>query len=74
MLVPTLGDALDLTNEALGDAMEIVRRLSDDPSWQERSETDEVEVLLIRTRMIKIQRELHALARLSRGRTRMDLD
>lgn len=74
MLVPTLGDAIDLTCEALNDAMEIVRRLSDDATWQARCETDEIEVLQIRARMLKIQRELHALARLSRGKTRADLD
>ena len=74
MLVPTLGDALDVCQEAMNDAMEIVRRLSDDPSWQSRCETDEIEVLAIRARMIKIQRELHALARLARGKTRIDLD
>ena len=74
MLVPTLGDSLDLTAEALADAMEIVRRLSDDTTWQARCETDEIEVLQIRARMLKIQRELVALARLSRGKTRVDLD
>lgn len=73
MLVPTLGDAIDLTGEALQEAMQIVRRLSDDPSWQERSETDEIEVLEVRQRMIKIQKELMALARLARGKTRSDL-
>ena len=74
MLVPTLGDALDITNEALAEAMEIVRRLSDDVSWQARSETDEIEVLQIRARLLKVQRELQSLARLSRGKTRSDLD
>jgi hypothetical protein len=74
MLVPTLGDALDVCQEAMNDAMEIVRRLSDDQTWQARCETDEIEVLMIRSRMIKIQRELTSLARLARGKTRGDLD
>jgi hypothetical protein len=74
MLVPTLGDAIDLTQEAMNDAMEIVRRLSDDATWQARCETDEIEVLQIRARMIRIQKELHDIARLARGRTRNELD
>lgn len=70
MLVPTIADALDIANEALAEALELTRKLSDDHTWQSRSETDEIEVLHYRERLIRVTTEVTIMARIARGKTR----
>jgi hypothetical protein len=73
VLIPTIADSLDIANEALADALDLTRKLSDDQTWQVRAETDEIEVLHYRERLLRVSAEIRSLARIARGKTR-DLD
>ena len=68
MIAPTVAEALLVADEAIDHALELVRKLSDDMSWQGRSDTDELEVLTFRMNLVKTHRTVKTLIRQAQGK------
>lgn len=68
MIAPTIVEALRVADEAIAHALEVTRKLSDDMTWQDRSDTDELEVLIFRMSLVKMQRDLAHLVRQAQGK------
>ena len=68
MITPTVADALEQADQAIEHALELVRKLSDDSTWQGRSDTDELEVLTFRMNLVKAHRQILTLIRQAQGK------
>lgn len=71
MYVPAVAGALQKADESLCQALDHVRRLTDDPTWQGCAETDEVEVLRFRIGLLELRKLLLGLERQAHNRERV---
>lgn len=68
MYVPAVAGALQKADEGLCQALDHVRRLTDDHTWMACAETDEVEVLRFRISLLELRKLLLGLERQAHNR------
>ena len=68
MMAPGINTALNAADIEVCNALEQIRRLSDNGTWQGCAETNEIEVLRIRLEILELRDHLLRIQRMVEGR------